>query len=343
MDSDSKLIFEFYCNKCKEETNKSEENYGAENPASAVTSGMKSPVSTTPATTTTDPMKKTALMSLLKAYNLPSQHLPKLQQTLDAYMQQALSTSEQEEETSEKEEKGGQMDLKTLSNLKQELDKKGEEFKKKGGENEEGFMSMPFRTSVPKDGEGSGGNTGSEPTPEFKFKLPANKTGENEEGGLVDKFMTPHPMGEYLNALSKSLKTAADKISQAYQYMGTPRPLGTYIGLGNNHTNNPVDSEEEDTAQQVAQTSQAVGGAADSLKNMVNSLGGENEEGVEMRVTPPELRQPEPNPSLRVTPPELRSGENEQPEQKKTLTPRDPGAGTAFSRGGKLGGGLRRA
>jgi hypothetical protein len=92
----------------------------------------------------------------------------------------------------------------------------------------------------------------------------------------------------------------------------------------------------------------------------------EDEEGPKMRVTPPELRPGEPDssdgPKLRITSPELRPGEpdsSDEPDLKayalrvtppdlepdttdKNLTPLDPGSGSAFSRGGKLGGGLRR-
>ena len=64
----------------------------------------------------------------------------------------------------------------------------------------------------------------------------------------------------------------------------------------------------------------------------------EDSEGPEMKITPPELRPGESSgPQLRVTSPELRSG-----DVTKSMTPLDPGAGTAFSRGGRLGGGLRK-
>jgi len=40
-----------------------------------------------------NPMQKNALSAVLKAYNLPAQHLPKLQQILDGYLKSVTSTA----------------------------------------------------------------------------------------------------------------------------------------------------------------------------------------------------------------------------------------------------------
>lgn len=69
---------------------------GVASAAGNVLSNVKSAL-TQPATTAgyqqLNPMQKNALSTVLKAYNLPAQHLPKLQQLIDGYIKSITSTA----------------------------------------------------------------------------------------------------------------------------------------------------------------------------------------------------------------------------------------------------------
>jgi hypothetical protein len=64
----------------------------AGNVLSNVTSALTKP-GTTAGYQQLNPMQKNALSAVLKAYNLPAQHLPKLQQLVDGYLKSVTSNA----------------------------------------------------------------------------------------------------------------------------------------------------------------------------------------------------------------------------------------------------------
>jgi hypothetical protein len=62
------------------------------NVTSSVTSALSQPNTTADYQQLT-PMQKNALGAILKAYNLPSQHLPKLEQLIDGYIKSVTSSA----------------------------------------------------------------------------------------------------------------------------------------------------------------------------------------------------------------------------------------------------------
>ena len=90
---------------------------------------------------------------------------------------------------------------------------------------------IPFRSRIPADDADGDGQDQVIPGFSAKKIHAAQHKEENEEGGMMNKFMTPRPMGTYVKAAQRGVTAAANKLGSAYNYMSTPRPLGSYVGI----------------------------------------------------------------------------------------------------------------